>query len=79
MIAQVADPVSPENCRRLITMYDRQRPSDKVRDQTGHPVVYWPQLLDASHADEIVPLSRRRRTPLREVTRARVTVRQEGY
>jgi len=71
MIAQVADPVSPENCRRLITMYDRHIHLTNVRDQTGHRVVYWPQLLDAPHADEIVALSRRRTTPLREVTRAR--------
>ena len=54
MIAQVADPVSPENCRRLITMYDRHVHLTNVRDQTGHPVVYWPQLRDAPHADEIV-------------------------
>jgi hypothetical protein len=27
----------------------------KVRDQTGHPVVYWPQFRDAADGAEIVP------------------------
>jgi len=55
MIIQVADAVGAEDCRRLMTMYDRHVHLTKVRDQTGHPVVYWPQFRGASHGDEIVP------------------------
>ncbi len=54
MIIQVANAVSAEDCRRLMTMYDRQVHLTKIRDQTGHPVVYWPQFRDASYTDEIV-------------------------
>jgi len=55
MIIQVADAVSAEDCRRLMTMYDRHVHLTKVRDQTGHPVVYWPLFRDAGDAAEIVP------------------------
>jgi hypothetical protein len=36
-------------------MYDRHVHLTKVRDQTGHPVVYWPLFRDAADAAEIVP------------------------
>jgi predicted 2-oxoglutarate/Fe(II)-dependent dioxygenase YbiX len=55
MIIQVADAISAEDCRRLMTMYDRHVHLTKVRDQTGYPVVYWPQFRDAPYAIEIVP------------------------
>jgi predicted 2-oxoglutarate/Fe(II)-dependent dioxygenase YbiX len=55
MIIQVADAVSAEDCRRLMTLYDRNVQQAKVRDYTGHPVVYWPQFRDAPYAAEIVP------------------------
>jgi len=55
MIVQVADAVSPENCRRLMTMYDRHVHLTEVMDQTGHPVVYWPLFRDAANVAEIVP------------------------
>jgi predicted 2-oxoglutarate/Fe(II)-dependent dioxygenase YbiX len=55
MIIQVADAISPEDCRRLMTIYDRHSHLTKVRDQTGYPVVYWPQFRDAPDAAEIVP------------------------
>jgi hypothetical protein len=55
MIVQVADAVSPENCRRLMTVYDRHVHLTEVRDQTGHPVVYWSLFRDAADAAEIVP------------------------
>jgi 2OG-Fe(II) oxygenase superfamily len=55
MMIQVADAVGPEDCRRLMTIYDRHVHLTKVRDQTGHPVVYWPLLRDAADAAEIVP------------------------
>ena len=55
MIIQVADAVSAEDCRRLMTMYDRHVHLTEVRDQTGFPVVYWPQFRDVPYADEIVP------------------------
>ncbi len=38
-----------------MTMYDRHVHLTKVRDQTGHPVVYWPLFRDAEDAAEIVP------------------------
>ena len=55
MIIQVADAVSAEDCRRLRTMYDRHVHLTQVRDQTGYPVVYWPQFRAAPYAVEIVP------------------------
>jgi hypothetical protein len=55
MIIQVADAVSAEDCRRLMTIYDRHIHLTEVRDQTGYPVVYWPQCRDAPYAIEIVP------------------------
>jgi predicted 2-oxoglutarate/Fe(II)-dependent dioxygenase YbiX len=54
MIIQVPDAVSAEDCRRLMTMYDRHVHLATVKDQTGFPVVYWPQFRDASDAAEIV-------------------------
>ena len=47
-IVQVADAVSPENCRRLMTMYERLVHLTEVRDQTGYRVVYWPVFRDAA-------------------------------
>jgi len=55
MILQVGDAVSAEDCRRLLTIYDRHVPLTKVSDYTGHPVVYWDQLRDTPEAAEIVP------------------------
>ena len=55
MIIQASDALSAEDCRRLMTMYDRHVHLTKVRDQTGHPVVYWPLFRDAEDAAEIVP------------------------
>jgi predicted 2-oxoglutarate/Fe(II)-dependent dioxygenase YbiX len=54
MIIQVPDAVGAEDCRRLMTMYDRHVHLATVKDQTGFPVVYWPQFRDASDAAEIV-------------------------
>jgi hypothetical protein len=55
MIIQVPDAVGAEDCRRLMTMYDRRIHLTEVRDQTGFPVVYWPLFRDAANAAEIVP------------------------
>jgi hypothetical protein len=55
MVIQLADAVSAEDCRRLMKMYDRHVHLTKVRDQTGHPVVYWSQFRDAADGAEIVP------------------------
>jgi predicted 2-oxoglutarate/Fe(II)-dependent dioxygenase YbiX len=55
MIIQVADAVGAEDCRRLMTMFDRHVHMTEVRDQTGFPVVYWPQFRDARYAVQIVP------------------------
>ena len=54
MIIQVPDAVGAEDCRQLMTIYDRQVHLATVRDQTGFPVVYWPQFRDAPDAAEIV-------------------------
>jgi 2OG-Fe(II) oxygenase superfamily len=51
----VADAVGAEDCRRLMTMYDRHVHLTTVMDQTGHPVVYWPLFRDPAYAAEIVP------------------------
>jgi hypothetical protein len=55
MIILLTDAVGAEDCRRLMTMYDRHVHLTTVRDQTGHPVVYWPLFRDAAYAAEIVP------------------------
>ena len=55
MIIQVANAVSDDDCRLLMRMYDRQVHLATIRDQTGHPVVYWDQLRHAPGAPEIVP------------------------
>jgi predicted 2-oxoglutarate/Fe(II)-dependent dioxygenase YbiX len=55
MIIQIAHAVSPENCLRLITLYDRHVHLTKVKDQTGHPVVYWSLFRHTADAAEIVP------------------------
>jgi predicted 2-oxoglutarate/Fe(II)-dependent dioxygenase YbiX len=55
MIIQVPDAVGAEDCRRLMTMYDRHVHLATVKDQTGFPVVYWPQFRDSPDAAEIVP------------------------
>src|SRR6266404_6388380 len=41
MIIQVENTVSDNDCRRLMTIYDQHVQQAKVRDQTGHPLVYW--------------------------------------
>ena len=55
MIIHVANAASDDDCRRLMTTYDRNVHLTKVRDQTGHPVVYWPQFRNDANAAEIVP------------------------
>ena len=55
MIIQVEDAVGAEDCRRLMTMYDQHTHLTEVKDQTGFPVVYWPEFRDALYAAEIVP------------------------
>ncbi len=37
-----------------MTMYDRHVHLTKVRDNTGHPVIYWPQFREAPYAADIV-------------------------
>ena len=48
MIIQVENALGAEDCRRLMTMYDRHVHLTEVRDQTGFPVVYWPQFRDVA-------------------------------
>ena len=55
MIIQLANAVSDDDCRLLMTMYDRQVHLATITDQTGHPVVYWEQFRDAPGGAEIVP------------------------
>ena len=55
MIIQVENALGAEDCRRLMTMYDRHVHVAEAKDQTGFPVVYWPQFRGAPYADEIVP------------------------
>ena len=55
MIIQVANAVSDDDCRRLMTISDRHVHLTQDRDQTGHPVVYWDELRDAPCAAEIIP------------------------
>jgi len=55
MIIQVENALGAEDCRRLMTMYDRHVHVAEVKDQTGFPVVYWPQFRGAPYADEMVP------------------------
>ena len=66
MIIQVEDTVSDNDCRHLMTIYDQHVQQAKVRDQTGHPLVYWDELQDAPCADEINP--RLVRECLRDIT-----------
>src|SRR5438552_3916908 len=62
MIIQAADALSAEDCRRLMTMYDRHVHLTTVRDQTGNPVVKPRRGLllafpsDADHVHEILPV-----------------------
>jgi len=55
MIIQVANAAGPDDCHRLIVVYDRHVDRTKVMDQTGNPVVYWDQLGGEPDAAEIVP------------------------
>jgi predicted 2-oxoglutarate/Fe(II)-dependent dioxygenase YbiX len=55
MIIQVEDTVSDNDCRHLMTIYDRHVQQMKVNDQTGHPVVYSDQFRDTPDAAEMVP------------------------
>src|ERR1700730_6276357 len=66
MIIQVADTVSDDDCRRLMTIYDRHAQQTTVSDQTGHPVVYWDELRAGPCAAEIIP--RLVRKCLRDIT-----------
>ena len=54
MIIKVPNTVGAEDCRRLMAMYDAHVHLATVKDQTGHPVVYWPEFRAADDA-EIVP------------------------
>src|SRR5258708_30879864 len=54
MIIQENNAASDDDCRLLMTMYDRQVHLTNIRDQTGHPVIYWGQLREAP-GSEIVP------------------------
>jgi hypothetical protein len=54
MIIQVANAVSDDDCRRLMTIYDRHIHLTQDRDQTGHPLVYWDELRDAPCAADII-------------------------
>jgi Rps23 Pro-64 3,4-dihydroxylase Tpa1-like proline 4-hydroxylase len=54
MIIRVENAVGVEDCRRLMTVYDRHVHLTKVKDYTGHPVLYWDQFRDAPGAAEIV-------------------------
>jgi predicted 2-oxoglutarate/Fe(II)-dependent dioxygenase YbiX len=55
MIIQVPEAVGAGDCHRLMRMYNRHVHLTEARDQTGFPVVYWPQFRDAPDAAEIVP------------------------
>jgi hypothetical protein len=55
MIIQVANAVSDDDCRLLIRMFDGQAQVTKIKDGTGHPIVYWDHLREVEGADEIVP------------------------
>jgi 2OG-Fe(II) oxygenase superfamily len=55
MIIQVENAADDDDCRRLMTLYDQHANLTEVSDQTGFPVVYWPQFRDTPHAAEIVP------------------------
>jgi 2OG-Fe(II) oxygenase superfamily len=54
MIIKTPNAVGAKDCRRLMTMYDAHVHLTEIRDQTGHPVVYWPEFRAADDA-EIVP------------------------
>jgi 2OG-Fe(II) oxygenase superfamily len=54
MIIKAPNAVGAEDCLRLMAMYDRYVHLATVKDQTGHPVVYWPEFRAADDA-EIVP------------------------
>jgi predicted 2-oxoglutarate/Fe(II)-dependent dioxygenase YbiX len=55
LIVQVSETVSDRDCQQLITMYDRHAHLTNVRDYTGHPVVYWTHVQQASDANEVIP------------------------
>jgi hypothetical protein len=55
MIIQVTETISDGDCQRLMMLYDQHAHLSAIKDQTGHPVVYWSQFRDAPGADEIVP------------------------
>jgi 2OG-Fe(II) oxygenase superfamily len=55
VILQLSEAVSDHDCEQLIGMYDRHVHLTNVRDQTGHPVVYWTHLGEAPNANEIIP------------------------
>jgi predicted 2-oxoglutarate/Fe(II)-dependent dioxygenase YbiX len=54
MIVQVENAISENDCHRLIAVYDRCAHLTNVTDHTGHPVVYWEHMRDASEADDVV-------------------------
>src|ERR1700758_4006979 len=55
MIIQVTETINDGDCQRLMMLYDQHAHFSAIKDQTGHPVVYWNQFRDAPGADEIVP------------------------
>ena len=54
MIIQIENAVGENDSQRLITAYDQCVHLTNVRDQTGHPVVYWQHMRDAPGLDDVV-------------------------
>jgi predicted 2-oxoglutarate/Fe(II)-dependent dioxygenase YbiX len=54
MVIQIENAVSENDCHRLIAAYNQYARITNVRDQTGHPVVYWEHTHDTSGADDVV-------------------------
>jgi 2OG-Fe(II) oxygenase superfamily len=55
MIIQIENAAGAEDCRRLMTVYDRLAHLTDAKDYTGHPVVYWDQFRNVPDAAEFVP------------------------
>jgi predicted 2-oxoglutarate/Fe(II)-dependent dioxygenase YbiX len=59
MIIQVTETISDSDCQRLMMLYNQHAHFSGIKDQTGHPIVYWNQFRDEPSADDIVaPLVR---------------------
>jgi predicted 2-oxoglutarate/Fe(II)-dependent dioxygenase YbiX len=54
MIDRVENAASENDCHLLMTVYDRCTDLTNMTDHTGHPVVYWEHMRDASDADDAV-------------------------